>query len=274
MEINEDSCSVSPRYLLAMDGASGLFSVHVTEEASDARWLAQRGTEEFGALLETRDAPMAELCREAAETLRAEYLPRAGQVSEEAYPTAGVCALRLRDGLLEYYGLGDLTALVRLRDGRVETVHDDAITRLDGAALREMVRLAGERGEPVALQRPKIQALLREHRDWHNREGGYWIFDPSARGADMGTGRSWPAAEVASVALLSDGLADAVPVYGLAPDFPALLDWLEAEGPEAVCRALRVLQQADPGFDRFPRFKPGDDATAVLAELEETGSKG
>lgn len=268
-QINEDSFSVSERYLLALDGASDLYGRHVTREQSDARWLARRGAEEFGRRLAERGAPMPELCREAAETLGLEFVPLAGPDAPcDAYPSAGLAALRLRGGLLEYYGLGDLTTLLRHRDGRVETIHDGTISRLDRSVIEEMVRLAESGGGPIAAQRSKVEGLLRKNRELRNRPGGYWIFDPTAVGADCGVCRRWPAEEIRSVAILSDGIADAVPIYRMAPDNGTFLNRLEREGPEAVCEELRRLQREDPDWNRYPRFKQADDTTVLLADLK------
>jgi hypothetical protein len=266
--VNEDSCSVSERHLLVIDGASGLYGQHVTEEASDARWLALRGTEEYGRLLQERDDPMPRLCREACLTIQKEFLPLLPpDAGQDAYPSAGVAAVRLRSGWLEYYSLGDLTILLRFQDGHVERIHDQTLTDLDNGVIREMARLARERGEHVSEQRPRVQELLQRNRRLRNHPGGYWIFDPTAAGAERGLHGGLPAGELRTVALLSDGLADAVPIYKMEPDYDRFLARLEAEGPEAVCQALRELQRGDPDFDRYPRFKLADDATAVLARL-------
>ena len=267
-EINEDSCSVSDRYLLALDGATGLQEQHITKESSDARWLALRGAEEISTRLAESPASLPEICREAALILQGELRALAAPgLPKTAYPSSGVAALRLCGETLEYYGLGDLTTLLRHRDGQVEVIHNSQLSRLDRSVLTKMVRLAQESGETVAAQRKKVQALLQHNRDLRNRLGGYMIFDPSAEGAAQGTSLRWPTKEIRSAAILSDGIADAVPVFGMAPDYDAFLSRLEREGPEAVCAALRRLQQGDPTFDRYPRFKQADDVTIILADL-------
>lgn len=267
--VNEDCFSASERHLLAVDGASGLYGHHLMKtDGSDAAWLARRCAEEYGRRLRESDAPMARLCLETAAQLREEFLAEAGSVDgRDAYPSAGLVALRLRDGRVETYVLGDLTMLLRFRDGRVEVLHDGTLTALDDKVLREMSRLARESGEHVAQQKPKVKKMLQEHRELRNREGGYVIFDPTGEGADRGISGSYPAEDIAAVALLSDGIADAVPGYGMEPDYGAFMARLEADGPAAAVTALRRLQAADPDFDRYPRFKMGDDATVVLAEL-------
>jgi hypothetical protein len=268
-EINEDSYSVSDQYLLALDGATGLYEQHVTKELSDARWLALRGAEEISSRLAESPASMPEICLEAALTLQGEFTALATpSLPKTAYPSSGVAALRLYGDTLEYYGLGDLTTLLRHRDGKVEVLHDNHLSRLDHSVLAEMVRMARESGETVAAQRNKVQNLLQRNRDLRNRIDGYMIFDLSAEGAARGTSLRWPAKEICSVAILSDGIADAVPIFGMAPDYNVFLSRLEQKGPRTVYAALRRLQQGDPTFDQYPRFKQADDVTIILANLE------
>lgn len=268
-EINEDHNSVSDQYLLALDGATGLYEQHVTKEPSDARWLALRGAEEISRRLAECHEPISEICREAALALQKEFASFAApDFPKAAYPSAGVAALRLCGETLEYYGLGDLTTLLHYKDGKVQIIHNNQLSQLDRKVLTEMVRLAQESGETVAAQREKVQDLLRQNRDLRNRADGYMIFDPSAEGAALGTSLRWPAKEIRSAAILSDGVADAVPVYGMAPDYTTFLSRLEQEGPEAVYAELRRIQQGDPAFNHYPRFKQADDATVLLADLE------
>jgi len=54
----------------------------------------------------------------------------------------------------------------------------------------------------------------------------------------------------------------AVDHYGLHDD-AGLID-ASVAGVEQVLAAVRAAEAADPGCERFPRFKPADDATAVM----------
>lgn len=47
-------------------------------------------------------------------------------------------------------------------------------------------------------------------------------------------------------------------------------DFLEPElSLEEIYEKLRRAEALDPGFEAMPRFKPGDDASALVAELAE-----
>ena len=267
-DINEDSYSVSGRHLLILDGAAGLYGKHITNESSDARWLAKRGAEIYGRLLSERNAPMSELCLEASKIIRDEFLPMLpSDAGMELYPSAALASVRLTGEQLEYYTFGDCTILLRFRDGRVERIHDNSVTALDEKVLCEMTRLAAERGEHVSQQRLRVQGMLQRNRSLRNQSEGYWIFDPSMVGATRGLCGRYPAEEIRTVAIMSDGFADVVLLYGLEPDYDVLLDRLETDGASDLCRELRETQKNDPDFDRFPRFKVGDDATIVLARV-------
>lgn len=265
---NEDGCSFGARHLLAVDGASGLFGPPRMEPESDARWLTQALVSLLGPLLEHDGADTALLLRQAADRLMEQMRAVYGRTPEEdEVPSAGLVCLRLRGGALEYFSLGDLTCLLAL-DGDVRVLRNDAIGRLDRQAIGEMVRLSRQRGLSVRQCRPLVDGILRQNRRTRNRPGGYAIFDPTGRGIAGADRAQWDPGQVRAAALMSDGFADAVPLYRLAPDWAALLARLETQGPQPLLDQLRAAQADDPDFTRYPRFKLGDDATALVSQLE------
>lgn len=159
---------------------------------------------------------------------------------------------------MEVFVLGDCAAGVRFRDGRgPELVSQEAVSRLDGAVVAEMCRLHRERGIDVieARQLPEVQEMLLRHRRMMNRPGGYWIagFDPKA--ARHGTHRVYRREELSRVVLFSDGFSG---------QREALLG---AEEPclQELYRQLRQREAADSRCNRYPRLKPGDDVSGIVA---------
>lgn len=147
---------------------------------------------------------------------------------------------------------------MRFRDGRgPELVSQEAVSRLDGAVVAEMCRLHRERGIDVieARQLPEVQEMLLRHRRMMNRPGGYWIagFDPEA--ARHGSHRVYRREELSRVVLFSDGFSG---------QREALLG---AEEPclQELYRQLRQREAADSRCNRYPRLKPGDDVSGIVA---------
>ena len=151
-----------------------------------------------------------------------------------------------------------LAAGVRFRDGRgPELVSQEAVSRLDGAVVAEMCRLHRERGIDVieARQLPEVREMLLRHRRMMNRPGGYWIAGFAPEAARHGTHRVYRREELSRVVLFSDGFSG---------QREALLG---AEEPclQELYRQLRQREAADSRCNRYPRLKPGDDVSGIVA---------
>ena len=101
---------------------------------------------------------------------------------------------------------------------------------------------------------------LKQGRARRNRPGGYSILEASHDALampefiDLGS--------PAEILLCTDGYYRAVDHYGLHDE--AGLMSASAGGVDKVLAALRAAEASDPGCRRYPRFKPADDATALL----------
>ena len=69
------------------------------------------------------------------------------------------------------------------------------------------------------------------------------------------------------IALLSDGFARAVTIFGLYDGWQKLLSALVLDGPTPCVGALRSAEDADPQGLRFPRTSQSDDASVVVCYL-------
>lgn len=136
-------------------------------------------------------------------------------------------------------------------------VSQEAVSRLDGAVVAEMCRLHRERGIDVieARQLPEVQEMLLRHRRMMNRPGGYWIAGFAPEAARHGTHRVYRREELSRVVLFSDGFSG---------QRKALLG---AEEPclQELYRQLRQREAADSRCNRYPRLKPGDDVSGIVA---------
>ena len=93
-----------------------------------------------------------------------------------------------------------------------------------------------------------------------NKPGGYSVLECSEASLLMPEYTDLGHPE--DILLCTDGYYRAVDHYGLFDD-QALLDASSASA-EKVLAALRAAEAADPECRRFPRFKPADDATALM----------
>ena len=162
------------------------------------------------------------------ETLRR----RCGVPPETEGVSAALAILRETGEQVEVFVLGDCAAGVRFRDGRgPELVSQEAVSRLD------------------------VREMLLRHRRMMNRPGGYWIAGFAPEAARHGTHRVYRREELSRVVLFSDGFSG---------QREALLG---AEEPclQELYRQLRQREAADSRCNRYPRLKPGDDVSGIVA---------
>lgn len=106
-----------------------------------------------------------------------------------------------------------------------------------------------------ARQLLEVREMLLRHRRMMNRPGGYWIAGFAPEAARHGTHRVYRREELSRVVLFSDGFSG---------QREALLG---AEEPclQELYRQLRQREAADSRCNRYPRLKPGDDVSGIVA---------
>ena len=171
---------------------------------------------------------------------------------------AGIETLRRRYGVPpETEGVSAALAILRETGAQVGVSALGAVSRLDGAVVAEMCRLHRERGIDVieARQLPEVREMLLRHRRMMNRPGGYWIAGFAPEAARHGSHRVYRREELSRVVLFSDGFSG---------QRKALLG---AEEPclQELYRQLRQREAADSRCNRYPRLKPGDDVSGIVA---------
>lgn len=176
-------------------------------------------------------------------------------------PSAAVAILHAAGDQLHHLVLGDVTVVLDTSIGlRVFT--DDRVSRtaLVERATADLYPI----GAPAKAQ--ALVAMKHVELAARNASGGYWIatHDPGVvRHAILG---STPLFEVRRAAVLTDGAARAVRLFGL-HDWSGLLDVLATTGPAELIAKVRAAESADPTGVHWPRNKASDDATAVYVTL-------
>lgn len=255
----EDLIHVNEDWLLLMDGASPLAPSSM--EPSDAAWFVQ----EVDRLLSSRiHLSLMEALRDSMKLIR-----RSWKGTSENMPSSGIVFLRLVQGDLQYLLLGDCTLSLELVDGSFFTVEDDALCRLDRIALAELQDHAAKFGKFPRECLPFIQETLRRHRDLRNTPDGYYILDPSGGGLPYSKTGSIPARKIRSVFLTTDGFSQLREFTG--ESFSDLHKRAKKEGLQLLLDELHHMQEQDSSFDRLPRFKLRDDASAVISEVKRKG---
>ncbi len=264
---NEDHCGFagSPQDVRAawvLDGVTGINEAKLFDTSSDARWLALKASARLQRLaadeipLKTLLAELVHgLCDDVREALGGESFPPGHD------PPAACLMLvkRYADGW-QMLQLGDSSLLWR-RQGQnglgavvPDKPADSALANLAAQARRDGIT-------DIKALLASFRARFHGERQKRNQPGGYSILeaDPAAlmlaQVGDMGS--------PSQILLCTDGYYRAVDHYALHDDAGLLDASCHPEGTAQVLAAIRAAEALDLQCERFPRFKPSDDATAV-----------
>ena len=265
---NEDAVGHGKNYCFVMDGASCLSGTNVVDPGSDAAWMADKVCRGLCQLLDAEDPrPTGELLRQVVAQVREEYvqaLQAKGIDAPEDSPSAGLALFRQRNGKLEFFGLGDCVGVARFADGRVFCWKDNGLAALDHQVIEEMVRLHASTGISVREAKEACGDILIRNRNLRNQPDGYWILDLlTDDGIDNACEATWDLTRPVCVGAFSDGFAQLTEVFGLYPDCAALFEEVQRDDMEEMFRNLCAIQDADPEYNGYPRFKHRDDTSAL-----------
>ena len=265
---NEDAIGYGRNYCFVMDGASCLSGKNVVDPISDAAWMAGKVRDGLCALLDADDPrPTAELLRQVMSQVRQVYLHalrEQGVDMPEDSPSAGFALFRVRNGMLEFFGLGDCVGTAKLSDGTNFWSLDQNLPALDQQVLDRMHALHKQTGITMQEAKKSCTDLLLHNRNLRNKPGGYWILDLlSDDGIENATQMSWALTSPICVGAFSDGFAQLTDVFGKYEDYTDLFEAMQKNDLEDMFDCLCALQDADADCTNHPRFKRRDDTCAL-----------
>jgi hypothetical protein len=182
-------------------------------------------------------------------------------LSHPGSPSATVGIVRAYgDDAIEWLVLGDVSLIIDTADGiQMHTQSVDHIGQTERDAATALPIGHPERDRHLVAMKHVMNAQ-------RNTDGGYWVAAADRRAAYRVASGVIPAAAVRRILLVSDGAAALAEVYA-ATDAAGLLDLAETDGPEAIIKQVRSIEEADPTATAYPRTKVGDDATAITIEV-------
>jgi hypothetical protein len=265
---NEDGVLRTHQAAGVFDGASELVG-SVTPDCSDAKWLVDALCRSLPRHVADTAVDLAACLGRALEEILPQYLAceGAGSVPAHGVPSAGAVMVRVVGDELELLRIGDCSLVVGLESGEHLVMEDERLTALDAQALSLLTGAAASRGIDAKEARPLINDVLVANRQLMNQPGGYWVLEPFGRGVAHASVRRVPLGEVRDVLLMTDGFSAAHDVLPLYANAPELLAAVRDIGVDAVARRIEGEFAADPGWNRYPRFKQIDDMAALHVEV-------
>jgi hypothetical protein len=259
--LNEDWTSVTSDLVLVLDGATVRTDTGCIHGVA---WYTRKLGAALIAEAASKSHPLEEVLAAAIQEV-AKLHPEC-DLSHPGTPSAAIGMVRLEGESLRYAVLGDVSVVIDVGD-ELKIISDNRVSQTAQSERAEADKYAiGDAEKDAALVKMKHAELAAR-----NRVDGYWIAaaDPSAAShAIVGEVES---SKVRRVAVLSDGAARSVDLFGI-HDWKSALDTLETRGADALIRQVREAENADPLGQKFRRNKSSDDATAAFAAANRNPS--
>ena len=266
--INEDGWGIvgtpdDVRAAWVLDGVTGINLRNHVSGTTDAHWLVSRTGEHLRDLAGCEDS-LADICSALVERLSREYAVLASRSTlPEDYDPPAACLL-----IVKRYR--DRWSVLRLGDSCLIAGSDDPAAQLfrivpDAGLDRELALEAKARRREGMSDTSELlksfRARLLSGRARRNTAGGYGILECNP--ACVGFAETCELPPAARILLCTDGFYRAVDHYGLCSDHDLLRRSASEAGLKQVMTEIRSIEREDGDCRRFPRLKPGDDATAL-----------
>lgn len=250
---NEDWHVVTPDLVVVCDGATVRTETGCTHGAA---WYARRLGMEMMDWIELSPSVSLEEALHGAITDVSGRHVYTCDLKHPGTPSAGIAVVHISDDRLRYLVLGDVSIVIDTTSGPM-VVSDQRVSATASAERAEAdIWPIGSDQKAAALLKMKPAELAAR-----NVDGGYWIAaaDPSA--AEHSITGEVPFDEVKRFAVLTDGAARYVDLFGMG-QWSAILDI----APHRLIEMVRNVENHDPLGIRYPRNKRHDDATMVYAQ--------
>ena len=253
---NDDRVGAGHARAWIIDGATDLGDPGLLGSRGGAAWIAAEADRAFAAAPGESVEAMSRFVFETVAARFAEDRTRAPEPWE--IPSAAFLAVAVADNRLDCAWLGDCPALL-IRDGAAIPIGPEVDVRDDES---DLARSVAHHGLGSVRRAAPVLDTLRTVRANPDRR----ILGVDPAGADHILYSSQPCIAGDELLLMTDGFSAAIDLYRMVArkDVPALL---AAEGLHGLAARLRQAEASDADCTRWPRFKQGDDATAIWLRI-------
>jgi hypothetical protein len=259
---NEDWIAATSDLLVLLDGATARTETGCSHGAA---WYTRKLGANILAGAASKDQPLDLVLTDAIREVAA--LHPECDLQHPGTPSAAVAIVRVTDDALRYIVLGDVTVILDTTDG-VSTVSDQRVSATAAAERAEADRYAiGTPDKDAALVAMKHGELAAR-----NQEAGYWIAATDPAVVKHAITGEVPVSTVKRLALLSDGAARFVDLFGLR-SWSKALDLVAQFGPRYLIERVRAAEHVDQRGVAYRRNKRSDDATIVYADAAASIAK-
>jgi hypothetical protein len=253
---NDDRTGAGHAHGWVIDGATDLGEPGLLGNRGGAAWIAAEADRAFAAAASASIEQMCRIVFEQVATHFAETRTREPELWE--IPSASFLAVAVADNVVNCGWLGDCAALL-IRDGHVSRIGPQRDIRDDET---DLARSVAHHGLGSVKRAAPVLDVLRTARSRPDRK----VLGIDPAGAEQIYYSSQPCVAGDELLLMSDGFAAITDLYRLI-DQDALPGLLADGGLPDIAARLRAAEADDAECTRWPRFKQGDDATAIWLRI-------
>ena len=253
---NDDRTGAGHAHAWVIDGATDLGEPGLLGNRGGAAWIAAEADRAFAA---ADGGSIEQACRNVFERVAAAFAAQRTREPEAwEIPSASFLAVTVADNIVDCAWLGDCAALL-IRDGHVSRIGPQRDIRDDET---DLARSVAHHGLGSAKRAAPVLDVLRAARSRPERQ----VLGIDPAGADRIYYSSQPCVAGDELLLMSDGFVAITDLYRLI-DQGALPGLLAEGGLPGIAVRLRAAEADDAECTRWPRFKRGDDATALWLRI-------
>jgi serine/threonine protein phosphatase PrpC len=253
---NDDRTGAGHAHGWVIDGATDLGEPGLLGNRGGAAWIAAEADRAFAA---ADGGSIEQACRTVFERVAAAFTEQQTREPETwELPSASFLAIAVADNVVDCAWLGDCAALL-IRDGHATRIGPQRDIRDDET---DLARSVAHHGLGSAKRAAPVLDVLRTARSRPERQ----VLGIDPAGAEQIYYSSQPCVAGDELLLMSDGFIAITDLYRLI-DQDSLLGLLAEDGLTGIAARLRAAEADDAECARWPRFKQGDDATAIWLRI-------
>lgn len=204
-----DVCNVQKDCAWVIDGSDPLFPTHISDASSDGEWLVKELNGYWKQHLSEASCPISDTVAQGLRSIHKQYLrfPGAKQLYDLEMPGACCAIIRVRNGWLSYFVMGNCELLIQDAHGKTQSICDLRLQELDARLLEISRDLRQTQRMPLIRAQDFVDNLMVENRLRRNMKGGYWVLGEEASAVSQAIIGSVPLTQVRHISLICNGFA-------------------------------------------------------------------
>ena len=268
-DTNEDGMGVLGRKeniaaAWVFDGVTGINDRNYLPGGSDAAWLVHRAHSHLLKLAET-DAPIPEILSQLVTALIVDWKIESARFEQPFdYDPPATCLIFVKRYAAGWGALrlGDSILLAQTQSDRFLMFEESSNTGFDSWLSAEAQKRRAQGQFSVGALLAEFRPQLLAARKTRNSAESFGILK-----ADLAAAHNAEYLELGfpkNLLICTDGFYRAVDHYKLHDNQSLLATCGQEGGTENILKNVRVVEQSDPQCQKYIRFKPADDASAIM----------